>query len=84
MKAIVLSPHAVEQMEERGATVAEVEQAIREGVREGAKRGRWLYRMNFEYNGEWLGEHYAIKQVAPVAVEERDRLVVVTVFTFYF
>jgi hypothetical protein len=30
------------------------------------------------------GKSYAIKQVAPVVVEEQNEIVVVTVYTFYF
>ena len=43
-----------------------------------------MYRYNFEYNGRWQGKTYAIKQVAPVVVEEEHEIVVITVYTFYF
>jgi hypothetical protein len=33
---------------------------------------------------DWRGKTYAVKQVAPVVVEEDGRLAVVTVFFFYF
>jgi len=84
MKKIRLTPHAREQCEERGATEEEVVEAIHSGIREPAKHNRWLCRLNFQYNGIWHGEHYPIKQVAPVIVEEADEIVVVTVYTFYF
>ncbi len=76
--------HAREQCIERGATEAEVVQAIREGDAEPAKRGRTLFRYNFAFNSTWQGRHYAIKQVAPVVAEEPGELVVVTVYTYYF
>lgn len=43
-----------------------------------------MYRVNIGYNALWGGRHYAIKQVAPIVVEEADRIIVVTVYTFYF
>ena len=55
-----------------------------EAPREAAKRNRTLYRLNFQYQAEWQGKFYAIKQVAPVIVEEQNEIVVVTVYTFYF
>ena len=84
MKPIRLTAHAVEQCVERGATETEVREAIKRGVREPAKRGRFMYRLNFQYAAHWQDKFYAIKQVAPVAVEEQNEIVVVTVYTFYF
>jgi hypothetical protein len=31
-----------------------------------------------------VGSFYAVKQVAPLLAEEADRIVVVTVFVYYF
>jgi len=84
MKRIRMTAHAVEQCEERGATEAEVKQAIEKGLREPAKRGRFIHRLNFQLNAEWQGRFYAIKQVAPVVAEAQNEIVVVTVYTFYF
>ena len=84
MKPIRLTLHAVEQCAERGATKLEVKGAIEFGVREPAKKGRVLHRHNFQYGAEWQGKRYAIKQVAPVVVEEDNEMIVVTVYTFYF
>lgn len=84
MKPIRLTAHAVEQCAERGASEDEVRAAIERGAREAAKHNRTLYRRNFQYQAEWQGKFYAIKQVAPVIVEEQNEIVVVTVYTFYF
>ena len=43
-----------------------------------------LCRYNFSHNGLWQGNHYAIKQVAPVIKEEPEEIVVITVYTFFF
>jgi hypothetical protein len=79
-----LTAHAIEQCAERGASDAEVREAIQHGVREPAKRGRVMYRHNLPYHAFWQGKFYAIKQVAPVVAEAQNEIVVVTVYTFYF
>ncbi len=84
MKPIEFSLHAMQQMAERGTSQEEVVRAIREGKSERAKQERLMYRLNVEYNAVWAGKHYGIKQVAPVVAEEDDRIVVVTVYTFFF
>lgn len=71
-------------MRERGASDEAVRAAIELGERELAQRGLSVYRMNFEYKRQWDGRYYGMQQVAVVVAEESDRLVVVTVYTFYF
>lgn len=71
-------------MQERGAEETEVITAIREGEPEPARKGRVMYRKNFQFEKMWRGRWYRIKQVAPIVAEEFDRLVVVTVYTFFF
>lgn len=84
MKPIEFSQHALEQMAERGAAQEETIAAIRTGETVPAKRGRHGYRRNFQYNQLWGERRYVVKQVLAIVAEEPDRLVVVTVFTFYF
>jgi hypothetical protein len=82
--SIEISHHALQQMYERGVDQAEVLAAIREGQVEPARTNRVMYRKNFQFDGVWRGRRYMIKQVAPVVAKEPDRLVVVTVYAFYF
>jgi hypothetical protein len=84
VKPIRLTKHAREQCAERGATEAEVVEAIRNGAREPAKNGREMFRFNFSFGRQWNNNHYAIKQVAPVVKDEANEIVVITVYTFYF
>ncbi len=84
MKPIPLTRHASEQALERGASEAEVHEAITKGSRRPAKKGRELCRYNFAFGRQWQGKAYAIKQVAPVIQEEPTEIVVITVYTFYF
>ena len=71
-------------MLDRGAAESEVITAIHTGSSEPARKGRRMFRKNFAFNRQWRGKHYALKQVAPVVAEESDRLVVVTVYVYYF
>ena len=43
---------------------------IREGARETVREGRHRFRLTLQYGALWQGRYYAIKQVAPVIVEE--------------
>jgi len=83
-KSVEFSPHAREKMLDRGASQREVQEAILAGSLEPARKGRTMFRKNFAFNGQWRGKRYAVKQVAPVVIEEADRLVVVTVYVYYF
>ena len=73
MKPIRLTKHAQEQCVDRGATEAEVRQAVELGSREPAKQGRELCRFNFPFGTTWQGKNYAIKQVAPVIKKSLTR-----------
>ena len=84
MKPIVFSNHARLRMADRGAREDDVVSAIRTGQREPAQRGLWLYRLNLEFQRDWDGKRYSVQQVVAIAAEEADRIVVVTVYTFYF
>lgn len=84
MKPIRLTKHAREQCVERGATEAEVHYAVVNGNREPAKLGREICRFSFPFNEKWQEKFFAVKQVAPVIKEERNEIVVITVYTMYF
>jgi hypothetical protein len=43
-----------------------------------------MFRKNFAFGHWWRGKQCAVKQVAPIVVEEADRWVVVMVFVYYF
>ena len=48
------------------------------------KHGRIAYRKNFQYNNKWGGKFYHVKQVMPIVKKESDKIIVITVYTFYF
>ena len=43
-----------------------------------------MFRKNFAFDGRWGGRRHRVKQVAPVVAQEPGKLVVVTVYVFYF
>jgi hypothetical protein len=83
-KVITFTAHARDRMRERGAREEDVREAVRIGQREPAQRGLFLYRLNVEFKREWDGRYYGVQQIAPIVAEEEERLVVVTVYTFFF
>lgn len=84
MKPVRLSGHAQEQLPYRGTTQAEIEEAIHTAEWAPAELGRLECRKDVPFEKEWHGKVYAVKQVRPIFVEERDEIVVVTVYTYYF
>ena len=84
MKPIVLSRHASEQAAERGTSSDQIQETIREAGWQLARSGRYECRKDFMFESVWLGKPYATKQVRPVFVEEDERIVVVTVYVYYF
>jgi len=84
VKKIVFSQHALSRLENRGTSKEEVEKAIRSGEVVPAKKGRVTFRKNFPFGLRWKGKYYQMKQVMPIAVEEKERIVVVTVYVYYF
>jgi hypothetical protein len=79
-----LHPHALERIDERGATVAEVEAMVLAGETFPAKHGRTGFRRNFTHGALWRGRWYAQKQIEAFAVEEPNGWLVMTVITKFF
>lgn len=84
MKPIRLSGHAKEQLFFRGTTAEEVIETIRTTPWQPAELGRLECRKNFSFENEWNKKYYKIKQVRPVFVDEAEKIVVITVYTYFF
>ncbi|MFQ5724169.1 MAG: DUF4258 domain-containing protein [Terriglobia bacterium] len=82
-KPIHLTQHARRQMEARKATLDEVEAAIRTAPWKQSERGRSMTAKLFPFHQEHFGRFYRAKEVVPIFVEETDRIVVITVYTFF-
>jgi hypothetical protein len=83
-KQIIFSNHAKIKMADRGVTESDVIRAIKEGSAEPARKDRILIRKNIPFDNTWRGKHYSVKQIAPVVAEDNDKIVVITVYVYYF
>ena len=84
-KPIELTYHVQQRMVSRGATHDEVIRTVLEGRKESAKRDKWHSVFRFEFNqpSPVNGLVYLYKTVDAVFAEEPDRIVVLTVKTYY-
>lgn len=82
-KPIYFTKHALAQMHSREASKEEVENVIQKSSWELAEKGRFTAFLSFPFNAEHFGRYYGIKEVVPIFVEEKDRIVVITVYTFF-
>lgn len=80
---IVFSEHALERMEERGASRHEVRETIREGESFDARHGRTAFRRTFLFEGEWNGTYYENKELTVYAADDGGDWIVVTVISRY-
>ena len=83
-KAIEFSHHATEQLKYRGTNEPEVIEAISTSTWKPAELDRLDCTKIFAYNNKWNGKHYQNKQVRPIFVDEQEKIVVVTVYVYYF
>ena len=81
---VVLHPHALDRLRERGVTVEEATATVLGGEHISAKYGRVGFRRNFSYGRLWRGKLYAMKQIEAYAIEEAGHWVVITVIARYF
>ena len=58
--------------------------AIENGTWRPSADGRFRSRLEFSHDREWNGKEYAIKAVEPIFAELRHKIVVVTVYTYYY
>jgi len=83
-RPIEIPAHASAQMRTRGATADEVADAIRTATWRPARGGRLHCRKTFPYHAAWRGRYYRAKRVRVFFIEEAERIIVVTVLTYYF
>lgn len=83
-KEIEFSRHVRDQLVDRGTSEEEIKLSIRDGEEVPAKKGRKAYRKNFNFESYWKGKYYSTKQVIPIVKQESDRIVVITVYVYYF
>ena len=81
---IIIHPHALQRITERGATEREVEMTVRTGEHFIAKHGRSGFRLNFVFNGQWNNKYFTTKQIEAYAVLENETWIVITVIVKFF
>ncbi len=83
MKFIHFTNHAKRQMIERRVIEDEIKEVIQNGKWQVAEKGRFSASLPFPFNGDHYGRFYRTKEVVPIFVEEANRIVVITVYTFF-
>jgi hypothetical protein len=81
---IVFPEHALERMEERGASRHEVRTTIREGESANARHGRMEFTYTFSFEDEWNGTTYENKELTVYAANDGGDWIVVTVICRYY
>ncbi len=83
-KEIVFTKHSIESMRKRGVSEEQVKMAVSKAPWQPAKWDRFECALEFQYNKEWNGKFYRTKQVVPVFAEEKTKIIIITVYAFYF
>lgn len=81
---VIFSGHAKDSMRKRGAEMDEVTRVIQQAEWSEASRGRFEAKLDLPYNKEWNKRYYSTKQINPVFIVERETIIVITVYVFYF
>lgn len=81
---VLLHPHAVQRLPERGASEEEVIETVLRGEDFPAKFDRTCFRLNHPLEGVWRGKPYNTKQIEAYAVQENDYWLVITIIVKYF
>jgi len=82
-KPIAFSKHSLLRIKERKTTKQEVIEAIREGGWQPAQKGRLTCSKVFLFEKEHYGRYYKYKEVVPIFIEEKEQILVITVYTFF-
>jgi len=82
--AIIIHPHALQRMEERGASREEVRRTIEAGRVSPARFGRQKYGMTFSFGNYWRAQLYEHKHIEAYCVVDGEDIIVVTVVVKYF
>ena len=83
MKPIYFTSHARRQMAERKASDEEVKQTIQSVEWQLAEKGRHSASLAFPFNAEHYNRFYTTKEVVPIFIGEDNRIMVITVYTFF-
>jgi len=82
--AVIFHSHALDRMEERGATKDEILKTIEMGQISMARFGRRLYSMSFPFRDYWRSQFYEQKHIDAYAVDDEGDIIVITVVVKYY
>ena len=77
-------PHALQRMQERGATRLQVTDTVLHGSAFSAKFGRTCFRKTFRFNATWNSKRYSHKQIDAFAAKMSYGWFVITIIVKYF
>ena len=83
MKEIIFTKHAIQRLEERKTNIEEVKQAIQTSKWQKAEKERLTCALSFSFKNMHFDKYYCSKEVVPIFVEEKNRIVVITVYTYF-
>lgn len=85
-KPIVISTHARQQMNLRGAKELEVITAIRTGTKRTAQKDRFRSRCEFDFNSisPINNQLYSFKAIEAIFSENTAKITVITVLVYYY
>lgn len=83
MKEIYFTKHALKQLKNRKATKYEVKETIKSSKWETEREERMSASKIFKFEKEHYGRYYASKVVMPIFKKENDKIIVITVYTFF-
>ena len=83
MKPVIVTRHARQKLEERGATETVVIQTIQDAPWQPAEHGRLRSRRWYPGREMRGGRQYSGEHVEPIFIEEDESIVVVTVYVYW-
>ena len=83
-KPIRSSEHAKIRGNLRGASEEEIAEVIRTEKWDASALNKLECHKDFIFNKTWNNKFYKVKQVKPIFVEEENKIVIVTVYVYYF
>jgi len=83
MKPIYFTKHARQRLKDRHTNEEEVRQTLRYGKWYRDEEGYLHAKRSFRFSREHFGRYYCQKKVELIFVEEKDRLVIITIYTYF-
>ena len=84
MGEIEIHHHALQRSSERGASVEEIMETVKNGEEFPAKYDRTGFRKNFLFDSIWNGKHYSTKQIECYCVIENNHWLVITILVKFY